>query len=92
MNYNGKVLLLTQIRSYLTKRDVKHHDDIQRVVNQLKSSVDHLAQESKHLKNGARFANLRKINDLRQIISSLEDIDSSLDGLLKKQSEKTSAH
>jgi hypothetical protein len=64
------------------------HNDVQRVVDQLRSDFDHLAQETKHLKNGERFSKLRKMNDLRQIINSLEDIDHSLDSLLKKQSGK----
>ncbi len=67
------------------------HSDVQRVVDQLRSDFNHLAQETKHLKNGERFSKLRKMNDLRQIISSLEDIDHSLDSLLQEQSGKTSA-
>lgn len=68
------------------------HNDVQRVVDQLRSDFDHLAQETKHLKNGERFSKLRKMNDLRQIINSLEDIDHSLDSLLQEQSGKTSVH
>ena len=68
------------------------HNDVQRVVDQLRSDFDHLAQETKHLKNGERFSKLRKMNDLRQIINSLEDIDHSLDSLLQKQSGKTDVH
>ena len=67
------------------------HNDVQRVVDQLRSDFNHLAQETKHLKNGERFSKLRKMNDLRQIISSLEDIDHSLDSLLQEQSGKTNA-
>ncbi len=67
------------------------HNDVQRVVDQLRSDFNHLAQETKYLKNGERFSKLRKMNDLRQIISSLEDIDHSLDSLLQEQSGKTSA-
>lgn len=58
----------------------------------MRSDFDHLAQESKHLKNGERFSKLRKMNDLRQIINSLEDIDHSLENLLQEQSGKASIH
>ncbi len=68
------------------------HNDVQRVVDQLRSDFNHLAQETKHLKNGERFSKLRKMNDLRQIINSLEDIDHSLDSLLQEQSGKASVH
>ena len=71
---------------------LKTHNDVQRVVDQLRSDFNHLAQETKHLKNGERFSKLRKMNDLRQIINSLEDIDHSLDSLLQEQSGKASVH
>lgn len=67
---------------------MKSQDDVKRAVDQLKTDIDHIAQETKHLKNGERLAKLQKMNDLRQIVSSLEDINTSLDHLLQKQSEK----
>ena len=67
---------------------LEHQSDVQRVVDQLKSDINHMDQEVKNLTNGERLASLRKINDLRQIVSSLEDIDTSLEALLKKQSER----
>lgn len=67
---------------------MEHQSDVKRVVDQLKSDIDQIAQETKHLKNGERLSQLRKINGLRQIVSSLEDIDTSLDTLLQRQFEK----
>ena len=67
---------------------MEHQKDVKQVIDQLKADINNIAQESKHLKNGERLSKLRKINDLRQIVSSLEDIDTSLDQLLKQQSEK----
>lgn len=58
--------------------------DVKRVVDQLKSDIDHIAAESKDLKNGKRFSNLRKMHELKQIVSSLEDIDYTVDVLLQK--------
>lgn len=63
-------------------------DNVKHVVDQLKTDIDAIAQETKHLKNGERLLKLRKINDLRQIVSSLEDIDNSLNSLLQAQAEK----
>ena len=71
---------------------MEHQDDVKQVVDQLKSDIDLMAQETKHLKNGERLSKLRKINDLRQIVSSLEDIDTSLDNLLKKELDKHVIH
>ena len=67
---------------------MKPQNDVKQVVDQLRSDIDHIAREAKHLKNGKRLSQLRKINDLRQIVSSLEDIDTSLDTLLQQQLEK----
>lgn len=68
---------------------LENQGNVQKVVDQLRSDFDHLAQETKHLRNGERFSKLRRMNDLRQIITSLVDIDHSLDDLLQQQSEKT---
>ena len=64
-------------------------DNVKRVVDQLKVEIDSIALETKHLKNGERLSKLRKMHDLRQIVSSLEDIDNSLNDLLQKQSTKS---
>ena len=85
VHYNCEVLVLKAISNVTV---VEHQSDIKRVVDQLKSDIDHIAQETKHLKNGERLSQLRKINGLRQIVSSLEDIDTSLDTLLQRQFEK----
>ena len=58
--------------------------DVKRVVDQLKSDIDHIAAESKNLKNGKRFSNLRKMHDLKLIVSTLEDIDYTVETLLHK--------
>ena len=69
---------------------MEHQDDVRKVIDKLKSDIDHMAQETKRLKNGERLAKLRKLNNVQQIVSSLEDIDVSLDALLKQQLEKHS--
>ena len=71
---------------------VEHQNDVKQVVDQLKSDINLIAQETKHLKNGERLSKLRKLNDLRQIVSSLEEIDNSLNTLLKKELDKHAVH
>ena len=67
---------------------MEHQNDVEQVVNQLKSDINHMAEETKSLKNGERLTKLRRINDLRRIVISLEDIDTSLNALLKKELDK----
>lgn len=71
---------------------MEQQNDVKQVVEQLKSDIDLLAQETRHLKNGERLSNLRKLNDLRQIVSSLEDIDNSLNTLLGDKAEEHAIH
>ena len=59
-------------------------DNVKRVVDQLKVDINNMALEAKHLKNGQRLSKLQKMHDLQQIVSSLEDIDNSLNELLQK--------
>ena len=59
-------------------------DNVKRVVDQLRVDINNIALEAKHLKNGQRLSKLQKMHDLQQIVSSLEDIDNSLNELLQK--------
>ncbi len=67
---------------------MEHQNNVKQAVDQLKADIDHLAFETKNLTNEARLEKLRKINDLQQIVTSLEDIDNSLNDLLDKQLAK----
>ena len=64
---------------------MEHQNDVKRAVDQLRANIDHLAFETQNLQNEARLEKLRKMNDLQQIATSLEDIDNSLNDLLEKQ-------
>jgi len=69
---------------------VKAQSDIKYTVQQIKSNIDAIASETKNLKNGERFNRIQRMNELRLIATTLEDIDSSVDDLMQKQSKKKS--
>lgn len=70
---------------------MKAHSDIQHIVQQIKSDIDAIASETKNLKNGERFHRIQRMNELRQIAVTLEDIDNSLNTLMEEQSRKKSS-
>lgn len=70
---------------------MEHQNNVKQVIDQLKANIHTIEQESKQLKNGERLNKLRKVNDLRQLVTSLEDIDTSLNELLQQQIDKHSA-
>lgn len=69
---------------------MKAQSDIKYTVQQIKSNIDAIASETKNLKNGERFNRIQRMNELRLIATTLEDIDSSVDDLMQKQSKKKS--
>lgn len=69
---------------------MKAQSDIQHTVKQIKSDIDAIASETKNMKNGERFSQIQRMNELRQIAITLEDIDNSLNTLIEEQSRKKS--
>ena len=69
---------------------MKAQSDIQHTVKQIKSDIDAIASETKNMKNGERFSKIQRMNDLRQIATTLEDIDNSVNTLMEEQSRKKS--
>jgi len=70
---------------------VKAHSDIQHTVKQIKSNIDAIASKTKNMKNGERFSQIQRMNDLRLIATTLEDIDNSVNTLMEEQSRKKSS-
>ncbi|MEM6845903.1 MAG: hypothetical protein AAF944_00505 [Bacteroidota bacterium] len=69
---------------------MKSQSNIQNTVRQIQSNIDEIALQTKNLKNGERFSKIQRMNELRQIASTLEDIDRSVDTLIKKRSKDKS--
>jgi uncharacterized protein YukE len=69
---------------------VKSQPKIQDIVQQIKSDIDQIASQTKGLKNGERFSHIKRMNELRQIATTLEDIDHSVDSLMEEQVKKKS--
>lgn len=69
---------------------MKTQSDIKSTVQQIKSSIDEIAAKTKKLKNGERFTHVQRMNELRQIAITLEDIDNSVDSLMEEQTKKKS--
>ncbi|MEM9672318.1 MAG: hypothetical protein ACFB15_17410 [Cyclobacteriaceae bacterium] len=69
---------------------MKAQSDIQHTVKQIKSNIDAIASETKNMKNGERFSKIQRMNELRQIATTLEDIDNSVNTLMEEQSRKKS--
>ncbi|MGB3589778.1 MAG: hypothetical protein WBA23_24735 [Tunicatimonas sp.] len=64
--------------------------NIQNTVQQIRSNIDEIASQTKNLKNGERFSRIQRINDLRQIAFTLEDIDKSVNTLMDEQNKSKS--
>ncbi len=58
------------------------------VVEQLKADIDQINKQTNGLKNGARFRSVTKLNNLRDILHKIEEIDSSVEELIEKQHQK----
>nr|WKN40157.1 hypothetical protein K4G66_15795 [Tunicatimonas sp. TK19036] len=69
---------------------MKSQPKIQDVVQQIKSDIDLIASQTKGLKNGERFSQIKRMNELKQIATTLEDIDNSLNNLIEEQARKKS--
>ncbi|MEM8965273.1 MAG: hypothetical protein AAGE93_02575 [Bacteroidota bacterium] len=69
---------------------MKSQSNVQDTVRQIQTDIDKIASQTKSLKNGERFTKIQRMNDLRQIASTLEDIDRSVDNLMKKRNKNKS--
>ena len=69
---------------------MKTQSNIQNTVKQIRSNIDEIASQTKNLKNGERFTKIQRMNDLRQIATTLEDLDRSVNTLMDKQSRNKS--
>lgn len=62
--------------------------DIQCVCEQLKDDITKMLNETKNLDDHEKFKKLHRLNELKQILLTIEDIDHSVDQLLEKQVQK----
>ncbi len=62
--------------------------DVSEIVGQLKAEIDQMSQQAYGKKNGERFKSVQKLNQLRSLLSSIEEIDGSVDELLAKEHQK----
>jgi len=65
--------------------------DVQEVVVQLKARIDQMSRNTYGKKNGERFKSVQKLNQLRNLLSTIEEIDGSVEDLLEKQQRKRNA-
>jgi hypothetical protein len=65
--------------------------DVQEVVVQLKARIDQMSRNTYGKKNGERFKSVQKLNQLRNLLSTIEEIDGSVEDLLEKQQRKRDA-
>lgn len=63
---------------------------LKEVVDQLKADIDQVSRQTKGLKNGERFKSVRKLSNLRNILTKIEEIDQSLSNLIEQQHQKRS--
>lgn len=61
---------------------------IRGVVDQLKADIDQMSRQTRGLKNGERFKSVLKLHELRNILASIEEIESSVETLLEQQHNK----
>lgn len=62
--------------------------DVNEIVGQLKSEIDQMSRQTFGKKNGERFKSVQKLNQLRHLLSTIEEIDGSVDELLEEQHQK----
>lgn len=65
--------------------------DVQEVVVQLKARIDQITRNTYGKKNGERFRSVKKLNQLRNLLSTIEEIDGSVEDLLEQQQRKRDA-
>ncbi len=73
-----------------TKQVLPQHteNNIQCICNQIKADIDAISYKQDAMSDDEKFETLHKINELKQILSSIEDIDQSLNALLSQQHSK----
>lgn len=62
--------------------------DVSEIVDQLRSEIDLMSRQTYGKKNGERFKSVQKLNQLRNLLSKIEEIDGSVDELLAEQHQK----
>jgi uncharacterized membrane protein YccC len=62
--------------------------DVREVVDQLRAEIDQMCHQTYGKKNGERFQSVQKLNQLRNLLSTIEELDDSLDHLLEEQDQK----
>lgn len=62
--------------------------NVHEVVIQLKAQIDQISRNTYGKKNGERFRSVQKLNQLRTLLSTIEEIDGSVDHLLEEQQTK----
>jgi len=62
--------------------------EVQDLVGQLKAKIDHMSRQTYGKKNGERFRSVQKLNQLRDLLSTIEEIEGSVDKLQAQQDEK----
>lgn len=70
------------------RTSILKNGDIQCVCEQIKADINSILDETKHTNDSERFKKLHRLHELKQILSTIEDIDHSVDDLLKKQLQK----
>jgi len=65
--------------------------DVQEVVVQLKARIHQMSRNTYGKKNGERFKSVQKLNQLRDLLSTIEEIDGSVEDLLEQQQRKRDA-
>ncbi len=65
-------------------------EDIQYVCEQIKISINNMLKETKTSNEEERFEKLHKLNELKQLLSTIEDINHSVNTLLSQQLQKRS--
>lgn len=62
--------------------------DLSNLVGQLREEIQLISQQTYGKKNGERFRSVQKLNQLRNLLSTIEEIDDSVDELLAEQNQK----
>lgn len=69
----------------IPKENTPKNGNIQGVCEHIKADIDCILKEAKNMNDVERFRSLQRLQELKQILSTIEDIDHSVDSLLKKQ-------
>lgn len=82
---NVKNLDMMRYSSKIPKEKTPKNGNIQGVCEHIKADIDFISKEAKYMDDVERLRSLHRLQELKQILSTIEDIDHSVDSLLKKQ-------